>query len=663
MEDSLHIKNSDIYKIFLINELKTHVFFGLPLYAIMIIAWGIPISGLLKLGLYYFSIILFFYQPFFYLLARYLLYPINNEINKLKSQTLNSSDSQKVVEHLFSIPTRITLILFTSIYSAYLGSAFIFSLGIIPEFLKDINAVLFSTLAMGLVITITETMLNYLELMLYANSKSEKILQNFNDTLPIKINIPKRDSIRKRTLLLYFMASFCTTVSLMTFFLGNVSINQPDQLLKSVIFTLFAMVINISYIILISNAFTESIIKPIKALEAWAKKVTYGNYKEKIIYTTNDEMMDIIKYSNEMVDKIVIDQETLRNERNRFVRVIETLKDGIIVYKDNGAITQINSAAQKILEFDGDYRLTTLSMNMLLQCENTENNTKIPVSEISYKNHTSTKCYVITKQNNKKLVSITTQKIPIEKNQDLWVMSIHDLSPEEELEKLKMEFVSIAAHEFRSPITAARSYISVVQEESESILNEESKEYISKAMQSIDRLETLMEILLTTARIDHNTITIDKKPVVWEKVLRDTIDKYTNSAKEKNISINIDVPETVLPMVNIDESYMKEVINNLIENAIKYSEKGIIEVSARYNKQLHTLTTSVKDNGIGMPADVDGKLFTKFYRASNVIKNGIKGTGLGLYITKTIIELHGGKIWYQSKEGEGTTFTFTLHVE
>lgn len=219
-------------------------------------------------------------------------------------------------------------------------------------------------------------------------------------------------------------------------------------------------------------------------------------------------------------------------------------------------------------------------------------------------------------------------------------------------------FVALAVHELRTPLTILRGYIEVFEEELSDKLDVELKDFMHRMHVSADRLTAFVNNILNVARIDENQLVLRLDEQDWPNVLQHAIDDMKLKAQVHGKTIQCDI-EPNLPTVAVDRISIYEVINNLVDNAIKYSgENQLIRVEARLGKD-GMVETNVQDGGQGIPQSVLPNLFQKFYR-NHRTKSQIGGTGLGLYLCKALITAHGGQIWAKSTEGHGSTFGFSL---
>ncbi len=221
-----------------------------------------------------------------------------------------------------------------------------------------------------------------------------------------------------------------------------------------------------------------------------------------------------------------------------------------------------------------------------------------------------------------------------------------------------VSFIALSVHELRTPLTLLRGYIEAFEDELHDQLTPEFRDFMFKMNATAQQLTAFVNNILNVARVDGDQLVLELHEENWSNIVRNAADTMALRAKVRNITIEYSIAPN-LPTVGVDRLSIHEVLNNLIDNAIKYSGKSNrILVSARLNSD-GLVETTVQDWGVGIPANLMGNLFTKFYR-DHRNRNQIGGTGLGLYLSKSIVTAHGGNVWVTSKEGEGSTFGFTL---
>ncbi len=224
-------------------------------------------------------------------------------------------------------------------------------------------------------------------------------------------------------------------------------------------------------------------------------------------------------------------------------------------------------------------------------------------------------------------------------------------------DKLKDEFIYVATHELKNPVTAMRGYLSLIQEGRFGEVPEELKNPFNQVLSSNQQLITLLNNLLQIARIEASTLSFTTKPITECDVIDQVIRDLKALAEQKNLTV---IHNCANPSVTVmaEKERLREIISNLLSNAIKYSEKGTIEVS--HTIEDNQFITHVKDEGVGIPEKDQKMIFTRFFRVEEEAAKGIPGTGLGLFIIKELLEKMEGKIWFDSKPGVGSTFSFSL---
>jgi signal transduction histidine kinase len=226
------------------------------------------------------------------------------------------------------------------------------------------------------------------------------------------------------------------------------------------------------------------------------------------------------------------------------------------------------------------------------------------------------------------------------------------------LDEAKDEFVSMASHQLRTPLTSIKGYISMVLEGDAGKINETQKTMLGQAFFSSQRMVYLISDLLNVSRLKTGKFIIESKPVYLPDVIESEINQLQEGANAKNLTLSYTKPKEFVTM-NLDEMKLRQVIMNFTDNAIYYTPTGgKIEVELKETPK--TVEFTVKDSGIGVPKDQQHKLFTKFYRADNARKIRPDGTGLGLFMAKKVIIAQGGSMIFDSKEGKGSTFGFSF---
>ncbi|CAN5181362.1 hypothetical protein BH09PAT3_BH09PAT3_2160 [soil metagenome] len=221
-----------------------------------------------------------------------------------------------------------------------------------------------------------------------------------------------------------------------------------------------------------------------------------------------------------------------------------------------------------------------------------------------------------------------------------------------------VSFIALSVHELRTPLTLLRGYIEAFEEELEGKLSPQMDDFMQKMSATAQQLTAFVNNILNVARIDDDQLELRLSEEDWPHIIESAIDSLRLRAKVRGITLESHIAPD-LPTVGVDRLSIHEVINNLVDNAIKYSGNSKLIVIDAHLTQEGLVETTIVDQGVGIGSDIMPNLFTKFYR-DHRNRAQIGGTGLGLYLSKAIVGAHGGNIWVRSKPGEGSTFGFTL---
>lgn len=229
------------------------------------------------------------------------------------------------------------------------------------------------------------------------------------------------------------------------------------------------------------------------------------------------------------------------------------------------------------------------------------------------------------------------------------------------LDKAKDEFLSMASHQLRTPLTSVKGYISMVLEGDAGKVSSDQKKLLSEAFMNSEHMVGLINDFLNVSRIQTGKFMIEKVPTDLSQVIQQELESLKPSATSRKLSFNYE-PPTNFPLLNVDEGKIRQVIMNFADNSLYYSKEDT-KINISLSVQGDEAVFTVKDTGIGVPASEQDELFSKFYRASNAKKKRPDGTGVGLFLAKKIVDGHGGKIIFESVEGKGSTFGFSLPIE
>jgi len=336
------------------------------------------------------------------------------------------------------------------------------------------------------------------------------------------------------------------------------------------------------------------------------------------------------------------------------VTITRYLIDGLLVFDLENRLFLINPSAEKFLDVE---KKQVLGKNIL---ELSEFSKLSPLASLL--GGGLEECF--RKElafNNDLVLEITSVHMKIEGERVSTLVIMHDITREKLAERMKAEFVTLAAHQLRTPISGIKWSLRTLLDEDVGKINKEQKEIIEQAYKTNNKVVNLINDLLNVAEIEEGRYL--KKLSLWsiEDIVSSVIDEFEPELKKKKIKIKLFKPEEEIPKIMVDVERLKLAFSNIINNAVRYTfGGGLIKVSLTKHEKY--IEVEVEDTGIGIPLSQQNKVFNKFFRSSNVMKIDTEGTGLGLYIAKNIIEAHDGRIWFESEENKGTTFYFTIPI-
>lgn len=368
------------------------------------------------------------------------------------------------------------------------------------------------------------------------------------------------------------------------------------------------------------------------------------------------DMLDVIyRLATSLKPQANLSDEST-GEQKIMLSLLEELPIGVIALNEKQEIVYANKSAPTIADEQGH-----VSIQLMFESSDTFENwvkkaTERSISESKQWTHIQN---MLPGENNRKVYDIFGQYNGNDTHGIETILISIDRTDHYTQSEDDMDFISLAAHELRGPITVIHGYLDVLQDELEKDLKPDQVALFERLKVSAARLSGYINNILNVARYDRRHLKLslreDKLSEIYDIIEPD----ITLRASTQNRMLQINIPDN-LPTIAADRASLSEVLANLIDNAIKYShEGGLVQVTAAVDGDF--VKCSVQDHGMGMPAPVVSGLFTKFYRSHRTRQN-FSGTGLGLYISKAIVESHGGSIGVRSKEGEGSVFTFAVPI-
>ena len=346
--------------------------------------------------------------------------------------------------------------------------------------------------------------------------------------------------------------------------------------------------------------------------------------------------------------------------------VINAIDDGVLAISKDGNIELINPSAQQIIGWDqGDaLGLNWKSVLKLVTSDGKDvEDLENPITQSLSKNQPThnDKLFLLTSSEKRILVSIVSS--PVGTDGEGIIVVFRDITKEKAEEREQAEFISTASHEMRTPVASIEGYLGLALNPATAHIDEKARDFITKAHESAQHLGRLFQDLLDISKVEDGRMKNNPKIINVNEFLKDIFDGLATKAYEKQLNyifmpdiIDEGKEKSLQPIfyANIDPDHFREVVSNLIENAIKYTPSGEVVVNITGDDK--QISVSVKDSGIGIPAEDIPHLFQKFYRVDNSDTREIGGTGLGLYLSRRLAEAMSGNLRVESKYKEGSTF-------
>lgn len=351
--------------------------------------------------------------------------------------------------------------------------------------------------------------------------------------------------------------------------------------------------------------------------------------------------------------------------------VINAIADGVVAIGQDSTVQLINPAARTLLGWPKDEALgldykSVINLSDAKGNPIAENFSPIKQGLATHKPIDNNDLELTTKSGKKVLISLIVS--PVNNGNDTGVIAVfRDITREKEEERQKAEFISTASHEMRTPVAAIEGYLGLAMNPATATIDDKARSYLQKAHESTQHLGRLFQDLLTVSKADDARLTPHPSVVDLIVLTREIVFSLQEKAKNKGIFLSFVPGETdaagsrnISPMyfTYADRDQLREVISNLVDNGVKYTKQGTVTVDVKGDPQ--TVSVTITDSGIGIPPEDVPHLFQKFYRVDNTDTREIGGTGLGLYISRRLIESNNGHIGVSSTYGKGSTFFVQL---
>ena len=420
---------------------------------------------------------------------------------------------------------------------------------------------------------------------------------------------------------------------------------------------IFTMIISI-LIIPIALFFSQRIVTPIMQVATAARAIGHGEFDQEIPITTNDEVGILATEFNAMRQNLKSAVEKLMAEEKKMTAVVNGLAEGLILVDSKDLILHINPAAEYILEIEEPN-----SEEVLAKVIENDQLAKIfkEDKELISENQVATSEVTLNhKKDGQMVLRVISTAFLDEVGEVLGtVYSFQNITRDKEIDQMKSDFISLVSHELRTPLTSIIGFVSFILDGKTGTINEKQRDSLVRVHRQSKRLAALINDLLDISRIEAGRIEIKREPTSILEITKQRFDEIKPQADEKELKFSLIVPDS-LPLIFGDEERIGQILTNLMGNAIKFTpEKGRVAVKLKSDGKI--IHVEVIDDGFGVPIENRQKVFEKFYQHGDIHTRQQGGTGLGLSIAKSIVEVHGGRIWVDDGEGgRGSNFQFVL---
>jgi PAS domain S-box-containing protein len=362
-------------------------------------------------------------------------------------------------------------------------------------------------------------------------------------------------------------------------------------------------------------------------------------------------------------DSSLSPRQSSREQRSEAEALFTSMGDGAIATDEFGKITSVNPAAVNMLGFSREELIGTWFPKKIIAVTFDEQ----PINLID---RPITKAFLTGKPVAEKMfyrckdgqilpVAVNVSPILV-KGRPLGAIEVfRDITLEQEVDRMKSEFISLASHQLRTPLSAIKTYSHMLSDGFMGKLNPPQRKALNTIIGASNRMNELISTLLNITRIESGTIAVTPKLQSMAKTIDELMPELSLMANSKSVNLSFETRGKASATIKTDPLIVKEIVTNLASNAIKYTPEGG-DVKIILKPRRTNILIQVSDSGWGIPKEFQDQVFSKFFRAQNIVKRETTGTGLGLYLVKGLVDALGGDIWFESNEDEGTTFFFTL---
>jgi two-component system phosphate regulon sensor histidine kinase PhoR len=389
--------------------------------------------------------------------------------------------------------------------------------------------------------------------------------------------------------------------------------------------------------------FARTLSKPIKEMSTASDKIASGDFNTRVFLKNRDELKNLAVSMNSMAEQMQDLFGEMSRQKEELNRILSSIADGLMAIDKEGKILFCNKIFQEIFQFE--YPEGKFYWEAIRDREFNDF-----IKEVQQKRKNDTKEI----SRNGKL--FLCRAILLTSQEEI-VVSIHDLTEMRRVEQIKKDFISNVSHELRTPLTAIKGFVETLRDEAD----ENCQNYVEIIDRHTNRLTNIVKDLLLLAELEEGETRLEYELVDLNEMIQSMLKIFDQKISQKKLSIHIH-SDPNLPVIQADKFKLEQMLINILDNAVKYTEKGKIELSVKKESE-EFISIEIQDTGIGIPKDQLPRVFERFYVVDKSRSRKLGGTGLGLSIVKHIALLHGGKITVESTLGEGTKFKISLALK
>ncbi|MCS7151729.1 MAG: ATP-binding protein [Endomicrobia bacterium] len=404
-------------------------------------------------------------------------------------------------------------------------------------------------------------------------------------------------------------------------------------------YSIFIILVAIILVVGVALLTARSITQPLKELTYAIKEVAKGNFNTKVSIKNNDELGVLFENFNSMVSNFISIIEGLQYEKERIKNIFSSIQEAVVLLSIEGKILLYNEKFKQLCKLPPEEKHY---LEVLISSDFNE----LVKKSIQIKKNLTQQIEILGETYLCSISFVSEKEL---------VVLLYNITQHTQLQIVKKELISNIIHELKTPLTSIRGFAETMYEETN---NEHHRYYLNIILANTDRLINIINDLTTLSQLEHKDVKLEIEDVDLKEVVATVCDLFKQKLNKKNLNLKIELPDILKP-IKADKFRIEQLLANLLDNAVRYTEEGYVKISVSQN-DTHTYI-EVEDTGIGIPKEYQQRIFERFFVVDKARSRQTGGTGLGLAIVKHIVELHKGKIFLESQVGTGTKFKVVLN--